>query len=100
MTLSSSDLSITQVAGATASLAFEGTGFYLYGGTLVDHGVFKIQVDDQPLVTLNGSTKSFYPRALLVGFSLFTIERRAYILRDCRYSIMPMVWEAGHTILK
>ncbi|KAF8596101.1 hypothetical protein BDV93DRAFT_500726 [Ceratobasidium sp. AG-I] len=56
---------ITQVTGATASVTFEGTGLYLYGGTLLDHGTYSIQIDNQPGITLNGSTKNFHPRALL-----------------------------------
>ncbi|KAG8729331.1 hypothetical protein FRC10_004062, partial [Ceratobasidium sp. 414] len=53
------------VGGATASLKFEGTGFYLYGGTLDNHGMFSVQVDDHNPVALNGSSKGYHPRVPL-----------------------------------
>ncbi|KAF8598670.1 hypothetical protein BDV93DRAFT_478274 [Ceratobasidium sp. AG-I] len=56
---------ITNVAGAAASLTFEGSGIYLYGGTLNDHGTFNVQIDDHSPVGLNGSTKDYHPRVLL-----------------------------------
>ncbi|KAG9080906.1 hypothetical protein FRC06_006006 [Ceratobasidium sp. 370] len=55
----------TNVGGATASLTFEGTGFYLYGGMLDDHGTFNVQVDSHDPVGLNGSTKGYHPRQVL-----------------------------------
>ncbi|QRV82730.1 transmembrane protein [Ceratobasidium sp. AG-Ba] len=55
----------TNVGGATASLTFEGAGFYLYGGTLNDHGTYNVQVDDHAPVGLNGTTKDYHPRQLL-----------------------------------
>ncbi|KAG9074396.1 hypothetical protein FS749_014056 [Ceratobasidium sp. UAMH 11750] len=55
----------TNVAGATASLTFEGTGFYLYGGTLNDHGQFSVAVNDHAPVVLNGSTNGYHSRVPL-----------------------------------
>ncbi|KAG9094065.1 hypothetical protein FRC06_011196 [Ceratobasidium sp. 370] len=56
---------ITSQRGASASLAFEGSGIYLYGGTLNDHGVYTINLDDHPPVVLNGFTKDFHPKNIL-----------------------------------
>lgn len=55
----------TSVGGAQASLTFEGSGFYLYGGTLKDHGTYNVQVDDHTPVGLNGSTQDYHPQQLL-----------------------------------
>ncbi|KAG8702610.1 hypothetical protein FRC08_003383 [Ceratobasidium sp. 394] len=55
----------TNVSGATASLTFKGTGFYLYGGTLDDHGLFSVVVDEHAPVVLNGSTRGFHPQVPL-----------------------------------
>ncbi|QRW23881.1 hypothetical protein RhiXN_10205 [Rhizoctonia solani] len=56
---------VTNVAGATASVQFEGNAVYLYGGTLDDHGTFNVQVNDHPAVSMNGSTVGYHPRVLL-----------------------------------
>ncbi|KAG8776761.1 hypothetical protein FRC12_000704 [Ceratobasidium sp. 428] len=55
----------TSQKGASASLTFEGTGIYLYGGTSPDHGAYTIELDDNPLVLMNGSTKDYHPKILL-----------------------------------
>ncbi|ELU35903.1 hypothetical protein AG1IA_10067 [Rhizoctonia solani AG-1 IA] len=62
---------VTNVAGATASVQFEGNAVYLYGGTLDDHGTFNVQVNDHPVVSMNGSTVGYHSRVLLVRFSSF-----------------------------
>ncbi|KAF8749717.1 hypothetical protein RHS01_09902 [Rhizoctonia solani] len=46
--------SVTNVAGATASVQFEGNAVYLYGGTLDDHGTFNVQVNDHPAYYADG----------------------------------------------
>ncbi|KAF8715251.1 hypothetical protein RHS03_00034, partial [Rhizoctonia solani] len=56
---------VTNVAGATASVQFEGNAVYLYGGTLDDHGTFNVQVNDHPAVSMNGSTVGYHSRVLL-----------------------------------
>ncbi|KAG8699192.1 hypothetical protein FRC09_006768, partial [Ceratobasidium sp. 395] len=56
---------LTNVGGATASLSFQGSGFYLYGGTDSGHGMFNVQVNNQAPVRLNGSTEDYHPRQLL-----------------------------------
>ncbi|KAG9083510.1 hypothetical protein FS749_005972 [Ceratobasidium sp. UAMH 11750] len=56
---------MTSQHGASASLAFEGSGIYLYGGTLYDRGVYTINLDDHSPVVLNGFTNDFHPKNLL-----------------------------------
>ncbi|KAG8772488.1 hypothetical protein FRC12_003057 [Ceratobasidium sp. 428] len=64
-TRSHTSISTTSRKGASASLTFEGTGIYLYGGTSPDHGAYTIELDDNPLVLMNGSTKDYHPKILL-----------------------------------
>jgi hypothetical protein len=66
--------SLTNVAGATASVQFQGNAVYLYGGTLDDHGAFNVQINDHPAVSLNGSTVGYHSRVLLVSFRPFNWE--------------------------
>ncbi|QRV82733.1 hypothetical protein RhiJN_10748 [Ceratobasidium sp. AG-Ba] len=51
---------LTNRGGASASIEFNGTGVYLYGGTLENHGAFTIELDDHPPVVLNGSTNGYH----------------------------------------
>ncbi|KAG8699113.1 hypothetical protein FRC09_006831 [Ceratobasidium sp. 395] len=56
---------LTTRGGASASLTFEGTGIYLYGGILSDHGAFTIELNDHPPVVMNGSSSGYHPRVPL-----------------------------------
>ncbi|KAF8598672.1 hypothetical protein BDV93DRAFT_412802, partial [Ceratobasidium sp. AG-I] len=55
----------TNTNQANASLLFEGSGIYLYGGTLHDHGGFSVQIDAGFPVSLNGSTSGYHSGVLL-----------------------------------
>ncbi|KAG8733197.1 hypothetical protein FRC10_000369, partial [Ceratobasidium sp. 414] len=56
---------LTSQREASASLAFEGSGIYLYGGTLDDHGVYTVNIDENLPVVLTGFTKDFHPKNIL-----------------------------------
>ena len=56
---------LTNTGGATTSVEFQGSAVYLYGGTLDDHGMFSVQVNDHSPVSLNGSSVGYHPRVLL-----------------------------------
>lgn len=45
----------TTASGASARLIFDGSEIFLYGGVGPNHGMFKVQIDDQPGLTLNGT---------------------------------------------
>lgn len=55
----------TDVFGASSVLNFSGNEIFLYGGTGPTHGAFKVQLDDQPARTLNGSAVADHPQTLL-----------------------------------
>ncbi|KAF8598676.1 hypothetical protein BDV93DRAFT_609693 [Ceratobasidium sp. AG-I] len=55
----------TTAYGAAAALSFDGSEIFLYGGIGPDHGTFKIQLDDQPAIILNGTSPISHPNALL-----------------------------------
>lgn len=59
--------SSTNVFGASAVLNFDGSEVSLYGGTGPTHGLFKVQIDDQPALTLNGSAVADHAQTLLVS---------------------------------
>ena len=62
--------STTTAYGAAAALSFDGSEIFLYGGTGPDHGTFKIQLDDQPAITLTGTSPISHPNALLVSLCI------------------------------
>ncbi|KAG8732111.1 hypothetical protein FRC10_001224, partial [Ceratobasidium sp. 414] len=56
----------TTTYGAAASLTFEGSEVFLYGGTGPNHGQFKVQLDNQQPFELNGTAPMQHPQTELV----------------------------------
>ncbi|CAE6450072.1 unnamed protein product [Rhizoctonia solani] len=59
----------TTTYGAQAILEFQGSDILLYGGTGPNHGMFKVRVDGQPELTLNGTAPVAHPPSLLYASS-------------------------------
>ncbi|QRV82728.1 hypothetical protein RhiJN_10743 [Ceratobasidium sp. AG-Ba] len=55
----------TTILNAAASLAFQGSEIFLYGGTGPNHGEFKVQIDNQQPLVLNGTSPIQHPQTLL-----------------------------------
>jgi len=55
----------TTTYGAAASLTFEGSEVFLYGGTGPNHGQFKVQLDNQQPLELNGTAPMQHPQTEL-----------------------------------
>ncbi|KAG8702611.1 hypothetical protein FRC08_003384 [Ceratobasidium sp. 394] len=55
----------TTTYGAAASLTFQGSEVFLYGGTGPNHGQFKVQLDDQQPLELNGTAPMQHPKTEL-----------------------------------
>jgi hypothetical protein len=57
---------VTNVAGATATISFDGNAIRLYGAVSNNHGPFTLSLDGGPLVHLTGAAYSYTPKTLLV----------------------------------
>ncbi|KAG8770584.1 hypothetical protein FRC12_004176 [Ceratobasidium sp. 428] len=55
----------TNTYGAAASLKFEGSEVFLYGSTGPNHGQYKIQLDNQLALELNGTAPALHTQTLL-----------------------------------
>ncbi|KAG8773556.1 hypothetical protein FRC12_002464 [Ceratobasidium sp. 428] len=55
----------TNTYGAAASLTFEGSEVFLYGSTGPNHGQYKIQLDNQLALELNGTAPVLHTQTLL-----------------------------------
>ncbi|CAE6437689.1 unnamed protein product [Rhizoctonia solani] len=45
---------VTNTNGATANVTFHGTAIYLYGAKRVNHGYYRVAVDDEPSLSMSG----------------------------------------------
>ncbi|KAG8702509.1 hypothetical protein FRC08_003445 [Ceratobasidium sp. 394] len=55
----------TTTGGAQASFTFEGSEVFLYGGTGPNHGRFRVQLDNQQPLELNGTAPMQHPKTEL-----------------------------------